>query len=540
MSEEATSNSTGVHKPVSHHHDLDLKMYSSTSNSADGMPNAGNSGNMAQNPGGPSPQTPGSSRQRVVVVAGNTDDEDLDDGDEELTENNSNPSRPGSAGVNDVINSVIGGLGGNGSNGDEQNSQDGNNSQDEPSFNLKLIEAVRQSRCLYDSADRQYRSADHKIKVWNRLVQVLGFQGDARTLYNRWKQLRDKYGKEKKKMKYSGEVSQWQFFKHLEFLDPHMVDRTQQKYERAKDGKVIYKDNQPPIVITDPNFALHLINEVRLQPCLFDIKDSKYRHTEFRNQAWNEIIKNLNFPGDINAIYKQWKKIRDRYVREKRKMRMTANGEEEPSWELYQELLWIDPFLEERAAQHQQQQVQQQYSMVMQQQGGGQAQHLHHLAGAASQASKFHLQTMQLPTTSGIQTSSGRQGRILPPSTTILASGSNGTTLMMQPTIGAVLSGQASASALHSAHAQHHSQQHLQHHPEMQTLHHQSAVLGLGHPSHLGQQHVIITNEPLDGDRAFALSVAADLAALPEHARNMARAQIQHLLQNSKITIVKA
>lgn len=95
MSEEATSNSTGVHKPVSHHHDLDLKMYSSTSNSADGMPNAGNSGNMAQNPGGPSPQTPGSSRQRVVVVAGNTDDEDLDDGDEELTENNSNPSRPG-------------------------------------------------------------------------------------------------------------------------------------------------------------------------------------------------------------------------------------------------------------------------------------------------------------------------------------------------------------------------------------------------------------------------------------------------------------
>jgi hypothetical protein len=25
---------------------------------------------------------------------------------------------------------------------------------------------------------------------------MLGFQGDARTLYNRWKQLRDKYGKE--------------------------------------------------------------------------------------------------------------------------------------------------------------------------------------------------------------------------------------------------------------------------------------------------------------------------------------------------------
>lgn len=30
---------------------------------------------------------------------------------------------------------------------------------------------------------------------------------------------------------------------------------------------------------------------------------------------------------------------------------MSANGEhEQPSWELYQELLWIDPYLEERAA----------------------------------------------------------------------------------------------------------------------------------------------------------------------------------------------
>lgn len=40
-------------------------------------------------------------------------------------------------------------------------------------------------------------------------------------------------------MKYNGDISQWQFYKHLEFLDPHMVDRTQQKFERTKDGKLI-------------------------------------------------------------------------------------------------------------------------------------------------------------------------------------------------------------------------------------------------------------------------------------------------------------
>lgn len=53
-------------------------------------------------------------------------------------------------------------------------------SMEEPepcSFNLRLIEAVRSSRCLYDAKDRLYRSADHKIKVWNRLVQILQFDG---------------------------------------------------------------------------------------------------------------------------------------------------------------------------------------------------------------------------------------------------------------------------------------------------------------------------------------------------------------------------
>jgi hypothetical protein len=55
--------------------------------------------------------------------------------------------------------------------------------------------------------------------------------------------------------------------------------------------------------------------------------------------------------GDVNALYKQWKKVRDRYVREKRKLRMTNGVEqEEPSWELYRELIWIDPYLDERAA----------------------------------------------------------------------------------------------------------------------------------------------------------------------------------------------
>lgn len=39
-------------------------------------------------------------------------------------------------------------------------------------------------------------------------------------------------------MKYSSDQTGWQYFKHLTFLDPHMIDRQQQQFARAKDGKV--------------------------------------------------------------------------------------------------------------------------------------------------------------------------------------------------------------------------------------------------------------------------------------------------------------
>jgi preprotein translocase subunit SecA len=50
---------------------------------------------------------------------------------------------------------------------------------EEPHFNMRLIEAVQRSPCLYDANDRMYRSADYKIKVWNKLVQQLSFRGKA-------------------------------------------------------------------------------------------------------------------------------------------------------------------------------------------------------------------------------------------------------------------------------------------------------------------------------------------------------------------------
>uniref|UniRef100_A0A1I7ZGJ5 MADF domain-containing protein n=1 Tax=Steinernema glaseri TaxID=37863 RepID=A0A1I7ZGJ5_9BILA len=354
----------------------------------------------------------------------------------------------------------------------------------EPTFNLRLIDAVRQYRCLYDSTDRQYRSADYKIKVWNRLVQNLGFDGDARTLYNRWKQLRDKYGKEKKKIKYHGDTTSWQYFKHLTFLDPHMVDRTQQKFMRiGKDGKEIpggngdEYDQDRQVVISDPLFASNLINEVRKQPCLFDIRDPKYRHSEFRSSAWSDIIKVLNYPGDISSIYKQWKKVRDRYVREKRKLRMSGASPEESSWSLFSQMSWIDPYLDDRTTQSKRKRdsdemsedmnmfddihgnILPQYSMVddiqpshMNGSPGISRQHHHQSIAASPQAVQQHQQPQQ---------------------------------------------------------------QHIQQHQPQPTP----------NPNHF----ILNPTDLVDGERAFALSVIADLRTLPEQARQIARAQIQSL-----------
>ncbi|CAJ0959809.1 unnamed protein product, partial [Mesorhabditis belari] len=216
----------------------------------------------------------------------------------------------------------------------------------EPSFNLRLIEAVKNSRCLYDSSDRQYRSHEHKIKLWNRFVQFLQFDGDHQGLYSRWKQLRDKYGKEKKKMKTNGIASTWQYFKHLTFLDPYMSDRQPTKTYVTNDGRL----EELSSIANNPAFNQDLISEVKKHTCLFDIRDPKYRHNDCRNLSWQDIITALDFPGNEQMIYKQWKKLRDRYVREKKRLRSLPPGvHEESSWDLYDLMKWMDPYLDDRS-----------------------------------------------------------------------------------------------------------------------------------------------------------------------------------------------
>uniref|UniRef100_A0AC35UGD3 MADF domain-containing protein n=1 Tax=Rhabditophanes sp. KR3021 TaxID=114890 RepID=A0AC35UGD3_9BILA len=219
---------------------------------------------------------------------------------------------------------------------------------DEELFVTGLIEVVKQNACLYDSQDKKYRSSEYKIQLWVRILEKMKsidptFDGDSRTLHSKWKQLRDKYGKERKKAKLRGVLPSWQYYKHLHFLNPFMTER-----EAVKPGSC-QKHEVQQAADHDPMFYQKIIEEVKKHPCLYDSKNPAYRQSSQRMVVWANIISNLQFPGNVQDMYKQWKKIRDRFVREKRRRRMMSpNMRNGPVWPLYKYMTWMETYVEER------------------------------------------------------------------------------------------------------------------------------------------------------------------------------------------------
>lgn len=90
---------------------------------------------------------------------------------------------------------------------------------------------------------------------------------------------------------------------------------------------------QPPIStsILDEDFMRRLIEAVKAQPCLYNPNHEHYgnKHSSalYRIQVWQNLRVELGFKDDPHALQMQWKKIRDRYVRERRKRRNVDSGE---------------------------------------------------------------------------------------------------------------------------------------------------------------------------------------------------------------------
>ncbi|VDM28060.1 unnamed protein product [Toxocara canis] len=81
----------------------------------------------------------------------------------------------------------------------------------------------------------------------------------------------------------------------------------------------------------DENFVRRLIEAVKGQPCLYNPNHEHYgnKHSsaQYRCRVWQKLCQDLGFTEDAHALQMQWKRIRDRYVRERRKRRSANTNE---------------------------------------------------------------------------------------------------------------------------------------------------------------------------------------------------------------------
>uniref|UniRef100_A0A0K0E860 MADF domain-containing protein n=1 Tax=Strongyloides stercoralis TaxID=6248 RepID=A0A0K0E860_STRER len=103
--------------------------------------------------------------------------------------------------------------------------------------------------------------------------------------------------------------------------------------------------------------GFQLIRKVKSEPCLYDSNNPYYGNkpacTAYRLEIWKRFAVELNFPGGGPGLQIQWKRLRDRYVklRKKRKLKKNCYPQENntigsiSSAKLFEEMKWIDPYL---------------------------------------------------------------------------------------------------------------------------------------------------------------------------------------------------
>uniref|UniRef100_A0A914YVR1 MADF domain-containing protein n=1 Tax=Panagrolaimus superbus TaxID=310955 RepID=A0A914YVR1_9BILA len=210
-------------------------------------------------------------------------------------------------------------------------------------FTADLISWVQRTIILYDHSHKQYRNGEKKLEAWNYVKNKVGYLGEAQELADHFKLLRDRYTKAKRKVA-ADKQTKFQFLEQLSFLDPHITDRSSW-YEKSVNGSR-HKIIKTPKV-NNRNFYQRLIQMVHQNPCFYDTTDPNYRKYCYKCTIWNKIAQDLEYDGGHHEIYKQWKKLRDRFVREIRKLRLNGRSKSTCKWEFFTHMEWMEPFIEE-------------------------------------------------------------------------------------------------------------------------------------------------------------------------------------------------
>uniref|UniRef100_A0A915N2F0 MADF domain-containing protein n=1 Tax=Meloidogyne javanica TaxID=6303 RepID=A0A915N2F0_MELJA len=104
---------------------------------------------------------------------------------------------------------------------------------------------------------------------------------------------------------------------------------------------------------SNDEFLHRLVNAVRREPCLYNPNDehhgNKHSSAQYRAAVWQRLVKELNYHEDAHSLQTQWKRLRERYVRERR--RKAAKDFFDPltggvsSVKNFHLMHWIDEFL---------------------------------------------------------------------------------------------------------------------------------------------------------------------------------------------------
>ncbi|KAF5295522.1 hypothetical protein FQR65_LT19882 [Abscondita terminalis] len=94
----------------------------------------------------------------------------------------------------------------------------------------------------------------------------------------------------------------------------------------------------------------NLIRLVERNSLLYDKRSGNYKRTDLKLKIWKKISEELGYE-DLEKAPKRWKFLRDKYVKQKRKMLNKPSGssyEDDETWSLMGDLSFLEPYLQQR------------------------------------------------------------------------------------------------------------------------------------------------------------------------------------------------
>ncbi|KAB0797177.1 hypothetical protein PPYR_08171 [Photinus pyralis] len=105
----------------------------------------------------------------------------------------------------------------------EDENNDGGETANHTSEDIQFILLVQSRPILYDKNHPQYKAKKVKAEVWNEVAKEINLT--ANECEQRWKSLRERYGRERKLRHVDQNRKKWVYFDILNFLDGHIKAR---------------------------------------------------------------------------------------------------------------------------------------------------------------------------------------------------------------------------------------------------------------------------------------------------------------------------